>query len=165
MFPMFPNWSGWKSIKALLFTCVTFNAVFMLAGTFSPETVKASTIASLFFGAAGTVVTTLSGTAAGTPATIAMAKRVGLVAAAACVLLVALPMALGACSGGTSPTVTKVETVTIDSTVCILTHFSDPPATIAAECGLATVEDVVKVLSAHKAAMARELADAGSVRP
>ena len=65
---MFPNFTGWSYIKAALFTLVTFDGVLMTAGAFSPAINHDAMIASLLLGAAGTVVSTLSGTAAGTPA-------------------------------------------------------------------------------------------------
>jgi hypothetical protein len=73
--------------------------------------------------------------------------------------LAALLFAIAACSGCSwlqSPGGQKVETVTFDTAVCILNHVKDPPAQIAVECGVATIEDVVKVLDAHRAAMVRE---------
>lgn len=83
-----------------------------------------------------------------------------------------VPPALGcfaflliACSACTKAQGTAVETVTVDTTICVLTHFSDPPEQIATECGLAAVEDVVKILDAAHAMQARLAADAGSVSP
>ena len=78
---------------------------------------------------------------------------------------VAVACLLVACSSCTKAQGTAVETVTVDSTVCVLTHFSDPPETIAAECGIALVEDVTKILAAGAAMHARMAAGQKSVQP
>lgn len=156
----FPNWTGWKSIKALLFTLVTFNAVFMLAGAFSPSTVKDATIASLFFGAAGTVVTTLSGTGMGTAAVAKMARRAGLVVAACFVLAGA--WACQACSAAQK---TQEVTLGVDTIVCVLNHDADPPPTIALECGVSDLTQIATILNAHKAAEIRDLYGAPDAGP
>lgn len=92
------------------------------------------------------------------------ARKLAGIAGATLALCVILGGSL-ACQACSPATISKVETVSIDSTVCVLNHFSDPPAQIASECGIAAIEDVVKVLEAHRAAMVRELNDAGSVKP
>lgn len=44
----------------------------------------------------------------------------------------------------------------IDVALCVLNHSTEPPATIAVTCGVGAVEDVVKILDAHRAAAIRE---------
>jgi hypothetical protein len=62
-----------------------------------------------------------------------------------------------------SPTQTPVIIGGIGDTVaCVLSHLDEPPEQIAMHCGGLAVEEVVKILTAHRAAMAREQArDAG----
>jgi hypothetical protein len=62
---MFPNWTGWKTVKALLFSAVTIDGVFVASNAFSQTITHDAAIVSLFLGAAGVIVTTLSGTNAG----------------------------------------------------------------------------------------------------
>lgn len=40
--------------------------------------------------------------------------------------------------------------------VCVLQHSSEAPEQIAAECSAQAVEDVIRILEAHRAAAARE---------
>lgn len=56
---------------------------------------------------------------------------------------------------------TQVIRVTVDTIVCVLDHENDPPLQIAAECGVADVQDVIAILDAHRAAEVRERADGG----
>lgn len=72
---MFPNFTGWSYIKAGLFSLVTLDGVLLTANAFPPDVTHYATIASLFLGAAGTIVTTLSGTTAGDAAVAKMMAR------------------------------------------------------------------------------------------
>lgn len=122
---MFPNWTGWKSIKALLFSLVTLNGVLMTANVFSVATMHDAMIASLFLGAAGTIVTTLSGTAMGPD----MAKRIG---AAACLVFALAGLAFqSACFGAGSIAPTA------DFAVCVATDAlaKKSIADIVHDCG------------------------------
>ncbi len=44
----------------------------------------------------------------------------------------------------------------IDVTICILNHSNEPPPQILKDCGAVSLEDVIKVIDAHKAAEVRE---------
>jgi hypothetical protein len=68
------------------------------------------------------------------------------------------------CGATLTPTQTNDITLAVDAVVCVLTHVTAPPATIAQDClGDATrVDDVNRVLAAHLAAEARETQDAGA---
>lgn len=110
---MFPNWTGWKSIKALLFSLVTLNGVLMTASVFSAATVRYAMVASLFFGAAGTIVTTLSGTAAGPM----LARRAASVAA---MLFVLGALTVGVACDACTPPSPAVVSPTIDTVGCII---------------------------------------------
>ena len=69
---MFPNFTGWSYIKATLFALVTLDGVFLTGNVFDAQVTHYAAIASLFLGALGTIVATLSGTAVGTPAVAKM---------------------------------------------------------------------------------------------
>jgi hypothetical protein len=71
---------------------------------------------------------------------------------AATTFVLAFALLAAAC---TKEQTSAVVTVSLDTGICILNHFSDPPATIAKECGVAAVEDVIKFLDAQHAAMVR----------
>ena len=72
---MFPNFTGWSYIKAALFALVTIDGVLLTANAFSPEVTHDAMIASLFLGAAGTIVSTLSGTTMANKAVAKMMAR------------------------------------------------------------------------------------------
>lgn len=80
-------------------------------------------------------------------------------------LCLCLTLSALACSSCTKEQGSQAVQVSVDATICVLQHFDDPPLKIAEECGIPAVEDVVRILDAHKAAMARQLADAGAVKP
>lgn len=49
-----------------------------------------------------------------------------------------------------------------DTVACVLAHIDEPPEQIAVDCGGLAVTDILKIITAHRAAMAREQArDAG----
>jgi hypothetical protein len=152
---MFPNWTGWKSIKALLFTLVTFNAVFMTAGVFSASTQHLANIASLFFGAAGIVVTTLSGTAAGTPA-VAKLAAAKMAARVTSTLLVLFTLLLVACSSCSATQQAQEVTLGVDTLVCVLNHDTDSYQAIALECGVSDLTSIASIINAAKAAAIRD---------
>lgn len=155
---MLPNWTGWTSIKAFLFSLVTLNGVFLTADVFSPGTVKDAHIAALFLGAAGVIVTTLSGSGASTPALLKTAAAKAARVAVALLMLVGVGRALSACS---STQKTQEETLGVDLALCTLQHYGEPAPQIVIECGAASLEDVQKILDAKAAADARGISDAG----
>jgi hypothetical protein len=77
------------------------------------------------------------------------AALVGAVTAGLVVLLLA-------CSWLSSPQGTASVTAGVDTAVCVLNHAQEPPIQIAKTCGVAAVEDVVKILDAHTASAVRE---------
>ncbi len=62
------------------------------------------------------------------------------------------------CGAVLTPTQTNAVTLGVDTTVCILTHITEPPATIAQTClaDPTDIADVNKVLAAHYSAEALE---------
>ena len=76
--------------------------------------------------------------------------RAAIVGAVSALIVVWAVMGCTKAQGG------AVVTGGIDVALCVLNHSTEPPATIAAECGVAAVEDVVKILDAHRAAAIRE---------
>lgn len=60
--------------------------------------------------------------------------------------------------------VQSVETGGIGVAVCVLNHAQEPPEQIAKDCAGVTVEQVIAILDAHKAAEDREKAQAASVK-
>lgn len=157
---MFPNFTGWSAIKAALFTLVTFDGIFMTAGVFSPPVTHYAMIVSLLLGGAGTVVTTLSGTGLATPSVARLARKAAL-AAAFCFML-AGAWACQACSAAQK---TQEVTLGVDTLVCVLNHDTDPPPTIALECGVSDLTQIATILNAHKAAEIRDLYGSGDAGP
>jgi hypothetical protein len=65
-----------------------------------------------------------------------------------------------ACSGAQQ---SQEVTLGVDTLVCVLNHDTDPPPTIALECGISDLTKIATILNAHKAAMIRDLALDGGV--
>ena len=64
---------------------------------------------------------------------------------------------LTACSGSISQGKgAAVATGGVDLAVCVLTHWGETPPQIVHDCGAGTVQDVVKIIDAHKAAEIQE---------
>jgi hypothetical protein len=59
------------------------------------------------------------------------------------------------CSFFSTPKGAATEQAGIDLAVCVLNHATEPVSQIVTDCGAAVAEDVVKILDAHRAAMAR----------
>ena len=70
------------------------------------------------------------------------------------------PVAMVGCSWLSSPQGAASEKAAVDLAVCVLNHIGEPVAQIATDCGASAVGDVIAILDAHNAAMAR--ADAGA---
>jgi|SRR6185312_10987719 len=154
---MFPNWTGWKTVKAVLFVLVALDGWAMTVNEFGPAVLMYAKITAGLLGTLGTVVVGLSGTDAG-PTVVKAAVRAG-------VAILAIGFFAGAVTACTKEQTSAVATVSLDTGICILNHAGDPPATIATECGVATIEDVIRFLDAQHAAMVRasaKCADAGA---
>jgi len=72
---MFPNWTGWKTVKAALFVLIAIDGWLMTVSDFGPATVQYAKLAAGLLGTIGTIVVTLSGTNAG-PAVMKVGKAV-----------------------------------------------------------------------------------------
>lgn len=71
--------------------------------------------------------------------------------------LTAMPiLLLAGCAWFTPAKVAATETAGIDLAVCVLNHAGESVQQIVTDCGAAAAEDVLKILDAHRAAMARE---------
>lgn len=64
-----------------------------------------------------------------------------------------LAFLLASCSGAQRQAEIKTG---IDVTICVLEHVTDPPETLVTKCGATSLEDVLRILDAHKAAEVRE---------
>lgn len=69
---------------------------------------------------------------------------------------IALLLVVSGCGACTKAQTTQVVQAGVDATICVLNHSSEPPIEIVKACAGVTVEDVVKILDAHKAAENRE---------
>jgi hypothetical protein len=86
------------------------------------------------------------------------------------VVLVALSISsaifAAACSGcANAPPPNPTSTVTVDTTVCVLSHYSDAPAQLQQECAPISVGDAQRILDAASAMAERKSAGEGSVQP
>lgn len=79
------------------------------------------------------------------------------IALTAIVASFSMGIACSACTWLRSPQGAATVAAGVDVTVCVLNHSTETVDQIVADCGAATVEDVVKILDAHHAAMDREL--------
>ena len=59
------------------------------------------------------------------------------------------------CSWLQSPQGSATVRAGVDLAICVLNHSQEPIAQIVTDCGAGTAEDVIKILDAHTAAMAR----------
>lgn len=92
----------------------------------------------------------------GTSAKMArMVRALGKASCTGAVMLFAAVVSSG-CSLFQGPRGAAVETAGIDLAVCVLNHVTEPVQQIVTDCGAATAQDVVRILDAHRAALARE---------
>jgi hypothetical protein len=71
---MFPNWSGWKTVKLVLFVLGTVDGALIANAANEPASlVNVANVAVTVLGVVGTLVVALSGTAVG-PALVKDAK-------------------------------------------------------------------------------------------
>jgi hypothetical protein len=94
-----------------------------------------------------------------TSTNVLAAKRAGAAVTVACLMFVGGRF-LPACSGAQQ---SQEVTLGVDTLVCVLNHDTDPPPTIALECGISDLTQIATILNAHKAAMIRDLALDGGV--
>ncbi len=88
------------------------------------------------------------------PVTMARMARLAKVAGpVACLTLLA--GCVEGCSFFSTPKGAATEQAGVDLAVCVLNHVNEPVSQIVTDCGAAVAEDVVKILDAHRAAMAR----------
>ena len=59
------------------------------------------------------------------------------------------------CSWLQSPQGSATVQAGVDLAICVMNHSQEPIAQIVTDCGAGTAEDVIKILDAHTAAMAR----------
>ncbi len=69
--------------------------------------------------------------------------------------LAILMLCFAGCAWFTPAKTAAVEQAGVDLAVCVLNHVTEPIQQIVTDCGAATAEDVIKILDAHRAAMAR----------
>ncbi len=89
----------------------------------------------------------------GTAARMA-ALRGGARIAAVC-LWMGMAVSVMRCSWLQSPQGAATVQAGVDLAICVLNHSQEPIAQIVTDCGAGTAEDVIKILDAHTAAMAR----------
>lgn len=81
------------------------------------------------------------------------------------ILGVSLGITIGACSACTTKQGTAAVNTAVDTAVCVINHWGDPPEKIVTECDGVTVADVNRILDAATAMQVRKDAGVKSVQP
>lgn len=164
---MFPNWSGWKTVKLILFILVAADGGVLSATDLPANVMTDAHGVGTALGVIGMIVVALSGSSAG-PAlarTAAKMTHALMLTLGAFVLFVMLPAACSGCGAGTAGQVVATGVAVGPLAECIYQHVDQcitdhtPWTTCteqtAAACGV-DVPSVVSIWASKRASEVRE---------